>query len=557
MSTLSAEEKYRNFIPDESREYLEKLFADFKRTVTIEVYTAEGEHREYNEFTLNICRAFNVMSDKIKLHEYAMDSEMGKKRDIIATPTVLISPEEYDIRFLGAPAGEEGRALVESLNLASKGAEGISDSTKEILEPLEENRLIKIFASPTCPYCPGQAINAFKAAIARPDKISAWNVSTLDNENMAREYNVGSVPHTDINETVTFTGLEPEEKFMLQLLFLKPLEDVIEEQKAAKKDEAKASDTVYEDVDLVIIGGGPAGMSAGIYAKRSGLSCIILEKQGVGGQVALTPKVENYPGFTNIQGFELVEILGSHAREYTEIHQFAEVSDVKYGPRIEITTEEKVYRAKGVLLATGVNVRMLGVPGEDKFYGHGVSYCATCDGNFYKGGKAIIVGGGNTALTDALHLKHLGIETTIVHRGDKFRAEKVLQDSVNREGIEIIWNSQVTEIIGEDQVESARIINKDGTETIKDTDVVFVAIGHTANTELAEKLGVELRNDGFIQVDPTQRTSVERVYAAGDVTGGVRQIITATGQGAAAALTAFDDFTRLFDDNAKTEKNIW
>ncbi|WP_421903875.1 FAD-dependent oxidoreductase [Maridesulfovibrio sp.] len=557
MSTLSAEEKYRNFIPEESRDYLEKLFAGFKRTVTIEVYTADGEHREYNEFTLNICRAFNVFSDKIELREYAMDSEMGKNRNIIATPTVLISPDEYDIRFLGAPAGEEGRALVEALKLASKGADGISNSTKEILEPLEEDRLIKIFASPTCPYCPGQAINAFKAAVARPDKVSAWNISTLDNENMAHEYKVGSVPHTDINNTATFTGLEPEEKFMLQLLFLKPLEEVVEEQKTAKAEAETADDTVFEDIDLVIIGGGPAGMSAGIYAKRSGLSCIILEKQGVGGQVALTPKVENYPGFTNIQGFELVEILGTHAREYTDIHQFAEVSDVRYGKRIDIVTEEKTYRAKGVMLATGVNVRMLGVPGEDKFYGHGVSYCATCDGNFYKGGKAVVVGGGNTALTDALHLKHLGIETTIVHRGDKFRAEKVLQDSVRREGIEIIWNSQVSEIIGEDQVESARLINKDGTENILDTDVVFVAIGHTANTQLAEKLGCELRPDGFIKVDPNQRTSVERVYAAGDVTGGVRQIITATGQGAAAALAAFDDFTRLFDDNTENGKNIW
>lgn len=553
MSRLSAEEKYRNFIPDESREYLEKIFAAFKNSVTIEVYTEKGPHDEYNEFTLNICRAMNVLSDKIELHEYSMSGEMGHKRNIIASPTVLISPEQYDIRFLGAPAGEEGRALVEALNLASKGIDTISDSTKEILEKLNDDRLIKIFSSPTCPYCPGQAVNAFKAAVAKPDKVAAWCISTLDNENMAREYEVGSVPHTDINNTATFKGLEPEEKFMAQLLYLKPLEEILAEQRTQ---DTQTDETNYEDIDLVIIGGGPAGMSAGIYAKRSGLSCIILERQGVGGQVALTPKVENYPGFTNVQGFELVEILGAHAREYTEIHQFAEVQNLKYGSRIEITTDEKIYRAKGVMLATGVNVRMLGVPGEDKFYGHGVSYCATCDGNFYRGGKAIVVGGGNTALTDALHLKHLGIETTIVHRRDQFRAEKVLQDSVKREGIEIIWNCEVTEIIGDDQVESARIKKNDGTEFDKETDVVFVAIGHTANTELAEKLGVKLRDDGFIQVDPTQRTSVERVYAAGDVTGGVRQIITATGQGAAAALTAFDDFTRLFDGK-EAPKNIW
>ncbi|CCO23103.1 FAD-dependent oxidoreductase [Maridesulfovibrio hydrothermalis] len=554
MSSLTAEEKYQNFFPDDSRKYLLKLFAGFKKNVTIEVYTQKGMHNEYNDFAMNICRAMNVLTDKIELKEFDVESEMGSRRNIIASPTVLIEPDQYDIRFLGAPAGEEGRALVEALNLASKGIDGISESTKEILSDLEEDRMIKIFSSPSCPYCPGQAVNAFKAAIARADKVAAWCVSTLDNVEMAQKYNVGSVPHTDINDAVTFTGLEPEEKFMAQLRFLKPLDDILAEQREKKQ---HPEEKEFEDIDLVIIGGGPAGMSAGIYAKRSGLSCIILEKQGVGGQIALTPKVENYPGFPNIQGFELVEILGTHARQYTDINQFTEVQDVKYGEKIEILTDEKNYRAKGVLLATGVKVRMLGVPGEDKFYGHGVSYCATCDGNFYRGGKAIVVGGGNTALTDALHLKHLGVETTIVYRGDKLRAEQVLQDSVKKEGIEIIWNSQVTEILGDKQVESTRLLNKDGTETIKKTDVVFVAIGHTANTALAEKLGVKLRSDGFIQVDPAQRTSVERIYAAGDVTGGVRQIITATGQGAAAALTAFDDFTRLYSPSSENTKNVW
>ncbi|WP_432738716.1 FAD-dependent oxidoreductase [Maridesulfovibrio sp. FT414] len=555
MSSLTAEEKYRNFIPDESRKYLEKMFAGFKEKVSIEVFTEEGPHNEYNEFTLNICRALNVLTDRIELREYALDSERGREREVFVTPTVLVAPESYDIRFLGAPAGEEGRALVESLNLASKGIEGISATTSEILGKLSDERLIRVFSSPTCPYCPGQAINAFKAAIAKPDKVSAWCISTLDNENMAREYKVGSVPHTDINNAVTFKGLEPEEQFMAQLVFLKPLDEILAEM---RQRQVQPEETEFEDIDLVIIGGGPAGMSAGIYAKRSGLSCVILEKQGVGGQVALTPKVENYPGFTNIKGFELVEILGSHAREYTEINQFAEVREIRKNSRFEVFTDEKNYRAKGVLLATGVNVRMLDVPGEDKFYGHGVSYCATCDGNFYRGGKAVVVGGGNTALTDALHLKHLGIETTIVHRRDQFRAEKVLQDSVEREGINVLWNSEITEIVGDEQVESAKIRNtKDGSELTLDTDVVFVAIGHTANTALAEKLGVELRPDGFIKVDPSQRTSVERVYAAGDVTGGVRQIITATGQGAAAALTAFDDFTRMFEEVKPLPKNIW
>ncbi len=556
MSALSAEEKYRNFIPEESRKYLGELFSGFDKVVTIEVFTQKGPHDEYNAFTLNFCRALDIITDKIELFEYALDSEMALKRGVDTTPTVLISPDLYDIRFLGAPAGEEGRALIESLNLASKGADNIADTTKEILGKLDSDRQIKIFSSPSCPYCPGQAINAFKAAVANPEKVSAWCISTTENSELAEEYKVGSVPHTDFNNEIFFIGLEAEHKFMMQLLFLKTLDDILEEQSA--KSEKSNEEKGKTEMDLVIIGAGPAGMSAGIYAKRSGLSCVVLDKQGVGGQIALTPKVENYPGFPGINGFELVEILSSHAREYTEIKQFAEVQSIKYGERIEIVTDEKTYLAKGILLATGVKVRMLGVPGEEKFYGHGVSYCATCDGNFYRGGKVLIIGGGNTALTDALHLKHLGADTTIVHRGDSFRAEQVLQDSIKREGIKIIWNSVVSEVLGEDQVVAARIKNTtDNTESDLETDGIFVAIGQTPNTVLAEKLGVELHADGFIKVDITQRTNVERVYAAGDVTGGVRQIITATGQGAAAALTAFEDFNRFYTDEAKIAKNIW
>lgn len=556
MSALTAEDKYRNYIPEESHEYLKKLFSGFNKVVTIEVYTKKGLHDDYNKFTIDLCRALNIFTDKIELHEYSLDSEMAGKRNVDSTPTILISPELYNIRFLGAPAGEEGRAFIESLHLASLGAAATSDSTKEILAKLDSERRIKVFASPACPYCPGQAINAFKAAVSRPDKISAWCISTMEHTDLAEEYKVGSVPHTDFNNKISFIGLEAEEKFMTQLLFLKPLEEIIKERR--KKAEKSKQEKSEVDIDLVIIGSGPAGLSAGIYAKRSGLDCVILDKQGVGGQIALTPKIENYPGFTSIQGMDLVEILSAHAREYTEIKQFVEVMDIEYGERIKVVTDKTTYHAKGIMLATGVKIRMLEVPGEDKFYGHGVSYCATCDGNFYRGGKVLIIGGGNTAMTDALHLKHLGAEVTIIHRGESFRGEKMLKDAVNQEKIEILWNCIVTEVLGDDHVLGARIKNtKDGSEFDKEADGLFVAIGQTPNTLLAQKLGVKLREDGFIEVDNFQRTNLERVYAAGDVTGGVRQIITATGQGASAALAAFEDFSRLYTDESKTIKNIW
>ncbi|WP_291329099.1 FAD-dependent oxidoreductase [Desulfovibrio sp. UCD-KL4C] len=556
MTALTAEDKYRNYIPKESRDYLTKLFSNFDKVVSIEVYTQKGLHDDYNKFTLDLCRALNLFSEKVELHEYSLDSEMARRRSVETTPTILISPELYDIRFLGAPAGEEGRALIESLHLASLGTSIILDSTKEILAKLDSNRRIKVFTSPACPYCPGQAINAFKAAVAKPDKVSAWCVSTMENTDLAEKYKVGSVPHTDFNDEISFIGLEAEEKFMTQLLFLKPFDDIVKE-KRENADESKQEKNEI-NIDLVIVGSGPAGMSAGIYAKRSGLDCVILDKQGIGGQVALTPKIENYPGFASIQGFDLVEILSAHAREYTEINQFVEILDIEYGELIKIVTDKVIYHAKGLMLATGVKVRMLEVLGESKFYGHGVSYCAMCDGNFYRNGKVIIVGGGNTALTDALHLKKLDADVTIVHRGDSFRAEKILRDAVEHEGIKVIWNCIVTEILGEDQVIGAKIKNiKDGSEFKKETDGVFVAIGQTPNTALAQKIGVKLRDDGFIEVDNSQRTNLERVYAAGDVTGGVRQIITATGQGATAALAAFEDFSRIYTEEHKTDKNIW
>ncbi len=544
MCASSAEDRYKDFFPDESREYLEKTFKSFEDDVVLEVYTEKGPHDEFNKFALNVCRAFAALTDKVEVREYSLSDEMARKREIITSPTILISPNRYDIRFLGAPSGEEGRALVEGMALASKGAEGLSETTTSLLSRIDDQREIRVFASPSCPYCPGQVINAFKAAIGNPAHVSAWCVSTQENEEMAEEYLVGSVPHTSINDIVAFVGLEPEEKFMAQLVYLKSLDEILEETGVFEDQEHEEGDA--EEVDLVIIGAGPAGMSAGIYAARSGMSAVLLEKQGVGGQVALTPKVENYPGFSEVGGLQLADILSAHARIYTEIKQFVEVRDLRYGDRIEVETDSVVYRAKGVLLATGVNVRLLNVPGENRFYGQGVSYCATCDGNFYRNKKVYVVGGGNTALTDALFLRSLDAEVKIIHRRDELRAEKALQEATDKEGIEVIWNSEVLEILGETGVRGVKIRNNiDGSETELEADGVFVAIGHVANTELAEKLGVELRDDGFIKVDLSQRTSVPRVYAAGDITGGVRQIVTAIGQGSVAALTAFEDFSRM------------
>lgn len=546
MCASSSKLESQNFFSAESQKYLEKVFKELEQPVFLEVYTQKGPHDEFNRFARNICKALAALTPKIEVKEYLLSDEMAEKRDVFMSPTIMISPDKYDIRFLGAPSGEEGRSLIEGISMASKGVAVLSESTVSLLKGLSERRDIKVFASPACPYCPGQVINAFKAAIGNPEKVSAWCINTQENEEMAENYLVGSVPHTSINDTVAFVGLDPEDKFMAQLLHMKSWDEILDDNGLLKNIEQKIGDA--EIVDLVIIGAGPAGMSAGIYAARSGMNAVILEKHGVGGQVALTPRVENYPGFSDVGGLQLADILSAHARIYTEIKQFVEIRDIRYGESIEVETDSALYQAKGVLLATGVNVRMLDVPGEKEFYGRGVSYCATCDGNFYRNRKVFVVGGGNTALTDALYLKKLNADVKVIHRGDKFRAEKMLQKSFEHEGIEVIWNSRVTEILGDDAVFGVRIINEEGKEVDLETNGVFVAIGQVANTKLAEKLGVKLGDEGFIDVDRSQKTSVPRVYAAGDVTGGVRQIVTAIGQGSVAALTAFKDFSSLVEE---------
>jgi thioredoxin reductase (NADPH) len=290
------------------------------------------------------------------------------------------------------------------------------------------------------------------------------------------------------------------------------------------------------------VGGGPAGLTAGIYAERSGIKTAIVERDALGGQVALTPVVENYPGFTQVGGKTLVDIMVSHALQYVRIFQGEAVLDIVPGAVFEVSTTRRKFRANTVLLATGATHRSLGVPGEKTFSGRGVSYCATCDGPLFRGRKVIMVGGGNSAVTEALHLHNMGVDVTLVHRRDHLRAQDVLANQLSANNIPVIWDTQVEAILGQDRVEAVKLINaKSGAATRMDVDGVFVAIGYQPATSLAEKIGVELGDDGYIRHDSAHRTNIPGIYSAGDVEGGYKQIVTATGQGAAAAMTIFED----------------
>ena len=300
-----------------------------------------------------------------------------------------------------------------------------------------------------------------------------------------------------------------------------------------------------EKYDIIIIGAGPGGLTAGIYAGRQGTRNLIIDRDLAGGIGREVPKMENYPGFDSISGLELIEKMKALATKNTELHEMEEVveitkSDEEY--RFTVKTTKDEYQTKTVILATGSSHRHLDAKGEDEFLGKGVSYCATCDGFFFQGRDIIMVGGGNSALQEALYLNNLGANVTLIHRRDEFRAQKHLQDQIKEAGINTIMNATVEEIKGEMLVESV---------TLKDTvtgelselpvNGVFISVGYVPHTELAQQLGVELDESGHIIIDNDQKTNVDYVYAIGDVCIGLKQWIVACGEGAVAATSAFHD----------------
>ena len=290
--------------------------------------------------------------------------------------------------------------------------------------------------------------------------------------------------------------------------------------------------------DMIIVGGGPGGYTAALYAARAGLDTVVLEKLSAGGQMALTHQIDNYPGFEDgIDGFYLAEKMQKQAERFGTKSEYAEVirMDLKASPKV-VETSEGIFCGKTVVLATGANPRELGIDHETELVGRGIAYCAACDGMFYRGKTVVVVGGGNSAAADALLLSRIAKKVIIVHRRDNLRATKIYHEPLmNAENVEFRWNSTVSELLYGDRLTGVRL--KDvhtGEETELVADGVFVSVGRKPATELLADQ-IELDKGGYIAAGETTETNIPGVYAVGDVrTKLLRQVVTAVADGAMA-----------------------
>lgn len=294
--------------------------------------------------------------------------------------------------------------------------------------------------------------------------------------------------------------------------------------------------------DVVVVGAGPAGLTAAIYASRANLKVLIVEKKYPGGQMLSTAEIENYTGYDYISGPELSEKMFEHSKKFGAEFQFAEILNIENNEKEKVIhTTNGIFKSKAIIIATGTEARLLGIPGEKEFASKGVSYCAVCDGAFFKNKNVVVIGGGDSAVEEALYLSNIVNKVTVVHRRDELRAQKILQDrAFSKTNIEFVWDSVPFSIEGERKVSSINVKNVKTNEILNiKADGIFIYIGMNPQTKSFENLNI-LDIYGYVITDNNLETSIPGIFAAGDVRiKEVRQVVTATSDGAIAAQSAY------------------
>ncbi|RMD68208.1 MAG: hypothetical protein D6819_09950 [Gammaproteobacteria bacterium] len=537
-------------VDPKSLEEAKRLFARLQRPVRLVFFT--------QPFACAACReqkalleALAGLSDKVTLevHQFAEDAEAVRTYGIERVPaTAVVGERDYGIRFYGITAGYEFPSLLEAILLVSTGEVSLDPAIQSLVQRIDVPVHLEILVTLTCPYCPKMVQLAHQLAYLN-DHIRADMIDVAEFPELAVRYGVSGVPLTVVNERPAFEGaLPPLDAVMEILKRVKPseyerLEAAIREAAGERRVRWAKTDKLY---DVIIVGAGPAAMSAAIYAVRKNLEVALLGDE-VGGQMVNTASIENWLGIPEISGFDLAMAFRRHVERYPiaeRLHvQVTKVSREGGGFAVE-TSDGSRYRAKTVIYCAGKRYRTLGVPGESRFLGHGIAFCATCDAPLYRDKRVAVVGGGNSAFTAARDLLPFAREIHIINIKDTFQADPILIEEVTRSDKVVLHPAmEVKAFLGKERLEGVRLQSVDGRERMDLlVEGVFLEIGLIPNSQPVEGL-LPLNEHKEIPVARDQSTAVEGFFAAGDVTDEpYKQLIVAAGAGAKAALRAYDYF---------------
>jgi alkyl hydroperoxide reductase subunit F len=532
---------------DEAVEQLKELFKKLDNPVQLHLFTephACGACADQRALLEEVCG----LSGRLSLQVHLLDSGEALTYAIDKAPaTVVEGEQDYGIRFYGLTGGYEFSSLIEALILVSRGISVVEPAIASLGKAIRTPTHIETMVTLSCPYCPNMVRLIHQLAFVS-ENIRADMVDAEEFPQMVSRYDVHGVPLTVVNGKRAFEGALPPEETMLEIFKIidpdayEAIDAKFREEQGLRRAREASSEQLY---DVIVVGAGPAGLAAALYAQRKGRKTALIGKQA-GGQLNDTATVENYPGMIQIGGAELAKAMREHAeaypvaeRSHTEVEQIIRTD----GHFKVITEDNQEYRGRSLIYCTGKRYRRLNVPGEERFVGRGIAWCATCDAPLYRDKRVAVVGGGNSALTAVRDLLHYASQIHLVHHKEEFHADPVLIEEIRRAEADgkvmLHLGSQIREYLGGDRLEGVRLAGTQG-EVQHDLAVegVFLEIGLEPNSRLLEGL-LELNEQNEVPVKRDQSTEVPGLFAAGDVTDEEdKQIVVAAGAGAKAALSA-------------------
>lgn len=534
-------------ISKEVREQAREHLSGLEQPVRIVHFTQKhacGACAEQRELLEELAALSKKLS--LEVHELVADAELAQRFRVDKVPaTALLAGErDFGIRFYGLTSGYEFGSLLEAIEMIASGRSGLDRDVERLASRISVPTHLEILVTLSCPYCPSMVRLAHQLAFVnehvRADMIDAAEFPTL-----IERYHVQGVPRTVINERPAFEGAMMPAPAVMAILkqvepqAYEPLEAARREARGGRAARAASAGELYE---VIVVGTGPAGLSAALYAARKTRRVALIGTRA-GGQINDTATIENYLGMSQVGGSELAERFRRHVEAYAVAERcHAEVKAVRRGDAgFEVTTADgQTFRARTVIYAAGKEYRRLGVPGEERFIGNGIAFCATCDAPLFRGKKVAVVGGGNSALTAVRDLTAFASEIHLVHALDSFQADPMLVQELRRaKNVSVHLRTEVREFLGRDKLEALRVASKEhppGYDLA--VDGVFLEIGLAPNSAPVREL-LAVNEAGEIPVARDQATAVPGFFAAGDVTDErEKQIIVAAGAGARAALSA-------------------